>query len=71
MSAPDSDTVAYARGLEGVIAAESSRSFINGQEGILNYVGIPIEELAEQAHSRKLHICSGTAVYRRKNSSTN
>ncbi|MEZ6004538.1 MAG: citrate synthase [Planctomycetota bacterium] len=33
-------------GLAGVPAAESSISFINGQEGILSYRGIRIEELA-------------------------
>ncbi|HPF15585.1 MAG: citrate synthase [Planctomycetes bacterium] len=36
-------------GLAGIPAAESSISFINGQEGLLSYRGIRIEELA--AHS--------------------
>jgi citrate synthase len=33
-------------GLEGIPAAQSSISFVNGQEGILEYRGIRIEELA-------------------------
>lgn len=37
------------RGLEGVIAAESALTYIDGQKGILAYVGIPIEELAEHS----------------------
>jgi citrate synthase len=37
----------FSRGLEGVIAAESALTYIDGQKGILAYVGIPIEELAE------------------------
>ena len=36
-------------GLAGVPAAESSVSFIDGQQGILSYRGIRIEELAEHA----------------------
>ncbi len=39
----------FSRGLEGVIAAESALTFIDGQKGILAYVGIPIEELAEHS----------------------
>lgn len=42
-----SDTVA--KGLEGIIAAETELSYVNGQEGILEYVGIPINQLAEQS----------------------
>lgn len=34
-------------GLEGIPAAESSISYIDGEAGILEYRGIPIEELAE------------------------
>ncbi len=37
------------RGLEGVVFTESELSFINGQEGKLYYLGIPIEELAEKS----------------------
>ncbi len=38
----------YAKGLEGVIAAETRMSYIDGQKGILEYVGIPIGELASR-----------------------
>lgn len=34
------------KGLEGVVAAETRMSFIDGEKGILEYVGIPIGELA-------------------------
>ena len=36
----------FSKGLEGITAAETEMSFINGQEGILEYVGIPIGELS-------------------------
>lgn len=39
----------FSRGLEGVIAAESALTYIDGQKGILAYLGIPIEELAEHS----------------------
>lgn len=42
-------TEQFSRGLEGVIAAESALTYIDGQKGILAYVGIPIEELAEHS----------------------
>ncbi len=42
-------TEKFSRGLEGVIAAESALTYIDGQKGILAYVGIPIEELAEHS----------------------
>ncbi len=42
-------TTTYSKGLEGVVAAETKMSFIDGEKGILEYVGIPIGELA--AHS--------------------
>lgn len=38
-----------ARGLAGVTVADTQMSFIDGEEGILLYQGIPIEELAENA----------------------
>lgn len=41
--------VQFARGLEGVIAAESALTFIDGQKGVLAYVGIPIEELTDHS----------------------
>ncbi|AFZ29765.1 citrate synthase [Gloeocapsa sp. BRSZ] len=36
-------------GLEGIPAAQSSISFVNGQEGILEYRGIRIEDLADNS----------------------
>ncbi|MFN9993834.1 MAG: citrate/2-methylcitrate synthase [Phycisphaerales bacterium] len=40
---------AYSKGLEGVIAAETKMSFIDGEKGILEYVGIPIGDLASHS----------------------
>ena len=37
------------KGLEGVVAAESKMSFIDGEKGILEYVGIAIDDLARQS----------------------
>lgn len=37
-------------GLEGIAAAESSVSYVDGQKGILEYRGIRIEELAEKSN---------------------
>lgn len=39
----------YRAGLEGIPATQSSISFVDGQRGILEYRGIPIEELAEKS----------------------
>ncbi|MCC6427365.1 MAG: citrate synthase [Phycisphaerales bacterium] len=39
----------YSKGLEGVIAAETKLSFIDGEKGILEYIGIPIGELASHS----------------------
>lgn len=39
----------FAKGLEGVIAAQTEMSFINGTEGILEYVGIAIGDLATKS----------------------
>ncbi len=39
----------YSKGLEGVIATETKLSFINGEKGVLEYIGIPIGELAEHS----------------------
>ncbi|MEL7473275.1 MAG: citrate/2-methylcitrate synthase [Planctomycetota bacterium] len=36
----------YAKGLAGVVAAETEMSFIDGEKGVLEYVGIPIGELS-------------------------
>ncbi len=38
----------YRPGLEGVPATQSSISFVDGQAGVLEYRGIPIEELAQR-----------------------
>lgn len=40
----------YKPGLEGIPAARSEISYVNGTEGILEYRGIPIAELATQSH---------------------
>ncbi|MFP4432734.1 MAG: citrate/2-methylcitrate synthase [Spirochaetaceae bacterium] len=40
--------VQYAKGLEGVIAAESQICRIDGEKGQLYYLGYPIQELVEQ-----------------------
>ncbi|MCA9537658.1 MAG: citrate synthase [Myxococcales bacterium] len=40
----------FVPGLAGVVAAKSSIGFINGQEGILRYRGIRIEELAQHSN---------------------
>lgn len=37
------------KGLEGVVAAETKMSFIDGEKGILEYVGIPIDDLARNS----------------------
>ncbi|MEX2219911.1 MAG: citrate/2-methylcitrate synthase [Phycisphaerales bacterium] len=39
----------FPKGLEGVVAAETRMSFIDGEKGVLEYVGIPIGELAERS----------------------
>lgn len=39
----------YAKGLEGVIAAETQMSWIDGVNGVLEYVGINIDELAQNS----------------------
>lgn len=39
----------YAKGLEGVIAADTKMSYIDGEQGVLEYVGIPIGELASHS----------------------
>lgn len=40
----------YKPGLEGIPAAQSSISYVDGQKGILEYRGIRIEELAEKSN---------------------
>jgi 2-methylcitrate synthase len=39
----------FAKGLEGIIASETKMSFIDGQKGVLEYVGIPIGELSKNS----------------------
>jgi citrate synthase len=39
----------YRPGLEGIPATQSSISFVDGQKGILEYRGIPVEELAAKS----------------------
>ncbi len=41
--------VQFAKGMEGVIARETTKSYVDGQNGKLYYHGIPIEELAEHS----------------------
>ena len=41
--------IEFKPGLEGIPATKSSISYINGQEGILEYRGIPIQQLASGA----------------------
>ena len=43
----------FSKGLEGIIAAQTEMSFINGTEGILEYVGIAIGDLASQELVRR------------------
>lgn len=40
----------YKPGLENIPAAESSVSYVDGKQGILEYRGIPIEDLAEKSN---------------------
>ncbi|MEN8222151.1 MAG: citrate/2-methylcitrate synthase [Acidobacteriota bacterium] len=47
---PESDEIKYAKGLEGVIAAISGISFIDGDQGILVYRGFSIETLAKHSN---------------------
>ncbi len=42
-------TIEYVPGLAGVPAAESAVSYIDGEKGILEYRGYPIQELAEKS----------------------
>lgn len=40
---------AFSKGLEGVVAAQTKMSYIDGEKGVLEYVGIPIGELASSS----------------------
>jgi len=39
----------FSKGLEGVVAAETQMSFIDGQQGVLEYVGLAIGDLARSS----------------------
>ena len=39
----------FSKGLEGVIATETKLSFIDGEKGVLEYIGIPIGDLASHS----------------------
>jgi citrate synthase len=39
----------FAKGLEGIVAAETHMSFIDGEKGILEYVGVAIDDLARNS----------------------
>ena len=45
-----------AKGLEGVLFTESKLTFINGAEGILTHLGIPIQEWAENSTFEELSL---------------
>jgi len=49
MSQTDNPEMNFPRGLEGVIAAATKISFIDGQKGLLLYRGVPIEEIVEKS----------------------
>ena len=49
MSQSENPELNFPRGLEGVIAAATKISFIDGQKGLLLYRGIPIEEIVEKS----------------------
>ncbi|QYU68160.1 citrate synthase [Leptolyngbya sp. 15MV] len=40
----------FSKGLEGIVAAETKMSFIDGEKGVLEYVGIPIDDLARNSN---------------------
>lgn len=39
----------FVKGLEGITAAETKMSYIDGEKGVLEYVGIPIDDLARNS----------------------
>ena len=39
----------FSKGLEGVVAAQTKLSFIDGEKGVLEYIGIPIGDLASHS----------------------
>jgi len=50
------NTANIAKGLEGVLFTESKLTFINGSEGILTHLGIPIQEWAEKSSFEELSL---------------
>lgn len=42
-------TMTYSKGLEGVVAADTKMSYIDGEKGILEYVGYAIDDLARNS----------------------
>ncbi|HVZ94082.1 MAG TPA: citrate/2-methylcitrate synthase [Phycisphaerales bacterium] len=42
-------SISAPKGLEGIVAAETQLSFIDGEQGILEYVGIAIDDLARNS----------------------
>ncbi|EYB67366.1 2-methylcitrate synthase/citrate synthase II [Deinococcus phoenicis] len=50
------DTANIAKGLEGVLFTETKLTFINGSEGILTHLGIPIQEWAEKSSFEELSL---------------
>lgn len=49
LSTAPAATRTYAKGLEGVIATETKLSYIDGEKGVLEYIGIPIGDLASHS----------------------
>ncbi|WP_034387179.1 citrate/2-methylcitrate synthase [Deinococcus sp. YIM 77859] len=50
------NTANIAKGLEGVLFTETKLTFINGAEGILTHLGIPIQEWAEKSTFEELSL---------------
>ncbi|MEW6420443.1 MAG: citrate/2-methylcitrate synthase [Deinococcota bacterium] len=50
------NTANVAKGLEGVLFTETKLTFINGAEGILTHLGIPIQEWAENSTFEELSL---------------
>ncbi|ABF45821.1 2-methylcitrate synthase/citrate synthase II [Deinococcus geothermalis DSM 11300] len=50
------NTANVAKGLEGVLFTETKLTFINGAEGILTHLGIPIQEWAENSSFEELSL---------------
>ena len=46
---PDVDDMKYSKGLEGIVAAISAISYIDGLKGILVYRGYSIQSLAKHS----------------------